>query len=185
MSQAFIQPRLHALLDSSVGSKNEKHCRFTSDQEQGSDGSDEPKRLPRNKHSRLDRLGSLFARRDQGSFPGSRHGSCAPVRNQKPRLGQNLSADHIRRTDFPLIVADGNVLSDGRSVVVGRCPKDRAVPWARGRERLLRRSTRPWRSSTAWIVLLAGSLMSVKRRSSRSRILRAPQLGCSCFTLRM
>jgi hypothetical protein len=45
MSQASVQPRLHSLLDSSVGSKNEKHCRFTSDQEQGSDGSDEPHRV--------------------------------------------------------------------------------------------------------------------------------------------
>jgi hypothetical protein len=34
-------------------------------------------------------------------------------------------------------------------------------------------------------VLLAGSGVSEKRRSSRSRIFRAPQLGCSCFTFRM
>ena len=36
--------RLDRLLDPSVGSKDEKHRRLTSDQEQGSDGSDEPHR---------------------------------------------------------------------------------------------------------------------------------------------
>jgi hypothetical protein len=40
-------PRLAFLVDPSVGSEDEKHCRFTSDQEQGSDGSDEPHRVSR------------------------------------------------------------------------------------------------------------------------------------------
>ena len=46
MSQAIVQPRLHSLLNSSVGYGDEKYCRFTSDQEQRSDGSDEPHRFP-------------------------------------------------------------------------------------------------------------------------------------------
>lgn len=128
MSQAFFQLRLHSLLDSSVGSKDEKRRCVTSDREQGSDGSDEPHRLPRNQHSRPCRLGSLFAWRDKSSYPRSPHGNCALVRNPEPRLGQNLSADHIRRADFALIVADGDVLSDRTSIVVERvCVDDGAV----------------------------------------------------------
>jgi hypothetical protein len=69
VSQAFVQPRLHSLLDSSVGSKDEKHRRFTSDQGQGSDGADEPHRVSRDQHPRAYRLGTLFARRDQGPRP--------------------------------------------------------------------------------------------------------------------
>jgi hypothetical protein len=40
------------------------------------------------------------------------------------------------------------------------------------------RLTRPWRSRTAWMVLLAGTLTSPSSRRTRSsRILRAPQCG--------
>ena len=49
MSQAFVQPRLHSLLDPFVGSEDEKCRRVTSDQEQGSDGSDD---VSRDQHSR-------------------------------------------------------------------------------------------------------------------------------------
>ena len=42
------------------------------------------------------------------------------------------------------------------------------------------RLTRPWRSSTAWMVLLAGTRTSPSSRRTRSsRILRAPQCGFS------
>ena len=42
------------------------------------------------------------------------------------------------------------------------------------------RLTRPWRSSTAWMVLLAGTRTSPSSRRTRSsRILRAPQCGLS------
>ena len=44
------------------------------------------------------------------------------------------------------------------------------------------RKARPWRSSTAWIVLLAGIGIPENLRSKRSRIFRAPQLACSRFT---
>src|SRR6202022_4120064 len=76
---------------------------------------------------------------------------------------------------------------DGESVhhsSLGRWPKERGVPCARRRTRP-RRSTRPWRSSTAWMVLFAGILIPENLRIRRSRILRAPQLACSCFTFRM
>src|SRR4030095_6134113 len=59
---------------------------------------------------------------------------------------------------------------------LGRCPRDNEVPCARRRTRP-RRSTRPWRSSTACTVLLAGMGMPENLRIKRSRILRAPQLG--------
>src|SRR5580692_4414500 len=53
------------------------------------------------------------------------------------------------------------------------------------RQRIAVWVTRPWRSSTAWMVLLAGILIPENLRMSRSRILRAPQLECSRFTLTM
>jgi hypothetical protein len=54
----------------------------------------------------------------KSSRSGSPYGHCASFGNPKPRLGQHLSADHIRRPDFALIVAEGDVLGDGPSVVV-------------------------------------------------------------------
>ena len=61
----------------------------------------------------------------------------------------------------------------------GASGADRGVPVARGR-RARACSTRPWRSSTAWIVERAGTATSCpSRRASSSRSLRAPQVGCS------
>src|SRR5256885_10504812 len=46
------------------------------------------------------------------------------------------------------------------------------------------RLTRPWRSRTAWMVLLAGTRTSPESRRTRSsRILRAPQWGLSLLSL--
>lgn len=57
---------------------------------------------------------------DEGSYPGSPHGDCPPVGNPACgyRLGQNLSTDHVRCPDFPVTVADGDVLSDRTSVLI-------------------------------------------------------------------
>ena len=66
--------------------------------------------------------------RDKGFRSGSPYGHCASFGNSKPRLGQNLSADHIRRADVALIVGGGDILSDGMSVVVERvCVDNGAV----------------------------------------------------------
>ena len=49
-----------------------------------------------------------------------------------------------------------------------------------GRRRRIAGLTRPWRSKTAWMVLLAGTRTSpARRRRSSSRSLRAPQWGLS------
>jgi hypothetical protein len=58
-------------------------------------------------------------------------------------------------------------------------PGDSGVPVQAVRERFVR-ATKPWRSRMAWMVLQAGTFTSWgKRLRSRSRILRAPQLGLS------
>ena len=60
---------------------------------------------------------------------------------------------------------------------------DSGVPVARcrGRRRPL---TKPWRCKTAWMVLLAGMRISpANRRTSSSRILRAPQCGFCCLSV--
>jgi hypothetical protein len=71
----------------------------------------------------------------------------------------------------------------GAPQVVWRCPGDSAVPLALWRG-LPMRLTNPWRSRTAWMVLIAGTPTSPARRRTRSsRILRAPQCGLSRFRL--
>jgi hypothetical protein len=78
---------LHSLLGPSVGFEDEKRRRFTADQYQGSDVSDEPHRLPRNQHSRPYRAGACPARWDEGSYLGSPYRHCAPIGNSELRLG--------------------------------------------------------------------------------------------------
>src|SRR5256885_16372149 len=55
------------------------------------------------------------------------------------------------------------------------------VPCARRRKRT-RRSTKPWRSSSAWLVLLAGILIPENRRIRRSRHFRSHLAWCFRFT---
>jgi hypothetical protein len=40
------------------------------------------------------------------------------------RLRKNLAADHIRRADFPFIVADADVLDDGIATIIERVRDD-------------------------------------------------------------
>jgi hypothetical protein len=86
--------------------------------------------------------------------------------------GQRIAVLTIPQRELAFVI--------GAPELMGRCPKDKGVPCARRRTR-----PRPWRSSTAWMVLLAGIGTPENRRIKRSRILRAPQLACSCFAFRM
>ena len=110
-------------------------------------------------------------------FPGRRKGFTG---EQKPAGvigdGQRIAVLVIAQQELAFVI--------GAPQLIGSLASDESgVPCARRRTRP-RRSTRPWRSSTAWMVLLAGMGIPENRRSKRSRILRAPQLGCSCFTFR-
>ena len=86
--------------------------------------------------------------------------------------GQRIAVAPVAELELALEVGAPQIV--GRSAV-GERRAARAV--ARPRRARL---TRPWRSSTAWIVLLAGTRTSpASRRTRSSRILRAPQCGFS------
>src|ERR1039458_2052944 len=125
-------PRIATLLGSCVGSEYEKRRSTASDQEQGPGRLDEPDHLQGNQHPRANRDGACPTRRDQGSYPGSPHGDCAPLGNPAcgSGLGQNLAADHIRRANLPFIVADADVL-DNRIAAIIDSVRDNAVSLVR------------------------------------------------------
>ena len=79
------------------------------------------------------------------------------------------------RVAVPAVAELELALEIGAPEVVGAASSGEGpVPWARWRLRPLRR-TRPWRSRTAWTLLIAGTRTSPARRRTRSsRILRAP-----------
>ena len=84
--------------------------------------------------------------------------------------GERIAIAAVAELELALEVGAPQVVGGGGA---------RGVPRARWRGPPPR-LTRPWRSSTAWMVLRAGTLTSPdSRRTRSSRILRAPQCGFS------
>src|ERR1019366_6935442 len=125
-------PRIATLLCAFVGSEYEKRRSTASYQEQDPRRPNEPHRLRGNRHSRANRDGACPTGRGQGSHSRPRHSDCAPAGHPASGsgLGENLAADHIRRADFPFIVADTDVL-DNRIAAIIDSVRDNAFPLIR------------------------------------------------------